>query len=110
MKSRGRSVRPDGISLFGHRYWADELALHVGEKVNVRYSPDEVGRILVFRGRRFLCEAFAEKLYTFNASEAELKAIQARQRAGGADRHEGQGGARGPRRRARPRRAPLRAS
>ena len=51
--------------------------------MSLKYSPDEVGRVLVFHGygfRRFLCEAFAEKLYTFNASTSDLNAIQARQR------------------------------
>lgn len=80
MKAENRTIRPDGIHLGGHRYWADELALHVGERIDARHSPDEVGRILVFRGRQFLCEAFAEKLYTFNASEQDLKAIRTRQK------------------------------
>ena len=80
MKAENRTIRPDGIHFGGHRYWADELALHVGERIDARHSPDEVGRILVFRGRQFLCEAFEEKLYTFNASEQDLKAIRARQK------------------------------
>ncbi|MCH8957861.1 MAG: transposase, partial [Proteobacteria bacterium] len=80
MKAEARTIRPDGIHLSRHRYWADELALYVGERVDVRHSPDEVGRILVFRGRQFLCEAFEEKLYTFNASAQDLKAIRARQK------------------------------
>jgi putative transposase len=80
MKDHRRKVRADGISLNGYRYWADELAAHVGDGVTVSWSPDEIGRILVFHRRQFICEAFCEPLYSFNASEGDLKKIQRRQR------------------------------
>ena len=80
MKVEGRTVHPSGIRLNNYFYWNEKLALHVGERVDVRYSSEEAGRILVFRGTDFLCEATEARLYGFDASAGDLKEIAARQR------------------------------
>ena len=80
MKVEGRTIHTSGITLGGYWYWDECLALHVGERVTVRYSPEEMGRVIVFRSGEFLCEAHERKLYGFDATAEDLKAIQAEQK------------------------------
>lgn len=54
--------RPAGvINLLGNRYWADELPDLVGERVTVRFDPQDLGAPLAVysRDNRLICEAEA---------------------------------------------------
>jgi hypothetical protein len=57
MEERQATVTTQGISLWSRKYWADELAGCVGERLTVRYDRSDVGRLYVFRGHALLCEA-----------------------------------------------------
>jgi hypothetical protein len=44
----------------GQWYWAPELAYHVGEKISIRYNPDDSDSILVYGAatKEYICEAW----------------------------------------------------
>ncbi len=78
-------VYTQGIKLFGRWYWSDDLVLHVGQVVDVRYDPNEIGRLIVFgvtgEGKgRFLCEAINRPAYSMHASREDLKRLAKRKR------------------------------
>ncbi len=89
MKHKPVTVTTQGIKLFGRCYQADELALRVNTKVSVRYSPAEIGRLVVMdpATHAFVCEAVNQPALQMGASEADVKALaaskkRARQAAG----------------------------
>jgi putative transposase len=44
----------------GHRYWAPDLIYHVGERVTLRYNPEDRESILVYSAatKEYICEAW----------------------------------------------------
>ncbi|MCC7546153.1 MAG: transposase [Burkholderiales bacterium] len=52
-----RIVQKKGIALDGAWFIAPELALHVGDAVDVRIDPQDLGRLYVYRDAAFLCIA-----------------------------------------------------
>ena len=70
MRAERRLVRRNGIEMFerGRWYWAEELAGREGTYVEVRWDPRELGRILVYTDRGFLCEAKNLELLGFHAT------------------------------------------
>jgi len=70
MRAERRLVRRNGIEMFerGRWYWAEELAGREGTYVEVRWDPRELGRILVYADRGFLCEAKNRELLGFHAT------------------------------------------
>ena len=54
-------LRPTGeVQLAGNRYWADELVDFMGDKVTVRFDPDDLhAPVSVYDAKdgRFICEA-----------------------------------------------------
>lgn len=63
MKTSGAFVRNIGISRFGQEYMAPELANYIGEKVSIRWNPDDVTSIHVYtkEGKK-ICEAASQEL------------------------------------------------
>jgi hypothetical protein len=71
--------KPDGrIELFDNRFWADALAGHVGERLIVRFDPQELGAgIAVYSlDNRFLCEAERLDDVGFNSVEDAREAAR----------------------------------
>ncbi len=84
MKHKAVTVTVQGVKLFGRCYQAEELALRIQTKVSVRYSPSEIGRLVVLDPvtHTFICEAVNRPAMQMGASEADLKAhAQSKQRA-----------------------------
>ena len=63
MKASGAYVRNIGIVRFGQEYMAPELAPYIGEKVNIKWNPDDVTKIHVYtkEGKK-ICEAASQEL------------------------------------------------
>jgi putative transposase len=77
MKHKPVQVTHQGIKLFNRLYWSDELMLRVGTKVSVRYSPAEIGRLIVLdpATHQFVCEAINEPAMRMGACEADMKRL-----------------------------------
>lgn len=71
-----RTVGKKGIRLDGAWFVAPELALHIGEEVEVRCDPQDLGRIVVrsLDGTRFLCIAEAPERTGMDRREVAAKA------------------------------------
>jgi putative transposase len=86
MRHKPAKVYAQGLKLFGRYYWSDELALHVGHTVDVRYDHNEIGRLVIFGAEgeskgKFLCEAINQMAMSMHASKADLKALMKRKHA-----------------------------
>lgn len=82
MKEQNVLVRNVGIIRAGYEYRADELCDFIGEKVNIRYDPDDMSVLYVFGldGKR-ICEAYSQELLQFGkVSENELNHIKMQNR------------------------------
>jgi len=82
MRAERRLVRRNGIEMFerGRWYWTEELAGREGTNVEVRWDPRELGKILVYTERGFLCAARNQVLLGFHASLEQLQAYKRMQR------------------------------
>lgn len=80
MKHKTVTVTAQGIKLFGFFYWHDALHHALRQQVEVRYDRANIGRLVVFRGQTFLCEAIADKPFAMGLSEAEKQEIQRRRK------------------------------
>jgi putative transposase len=80
MKQDEVKIYQDGIRKFGRLFWADELMPFVQETVTIRWDPNRVGEIVVFRRGMFLCVAKNRELLSMRATESQLKEHAARQR------------------------------
>jgi Mu transposase, C-terminal len=60
-----------GIKLHGRYFWHDDLILHMGHQVEVRFG-DELGRVLVFAGGKFICEALNDPAMQMGATRESL--------------------------------------
>ena len=59
---RSRRVRQDGVHFHKLRYVSLTLAAYVGEEVNIRFDPRDMGEIRVFHQNKFLCRAISAEL------------------------------------------------
>jgi putative transposase len=59
---RSRRVRQDGVHFHKLRYVSLTLAAYVGEEVNIRFDPRDMGEIRVFHRNKFLCRAISAEL------------------------------------------------
>jgi len=73
-----RKVRQDGIHFENLRYQSPVLAAYVGESVEIRYDPRDMGEIRVFYRHGFLCRAISPDLAGETISLKEI--VQARNR------------------------------
>lgn len=66
MKSENVLVRNIGIKKFGQEYSSEELNKYLGQKVSIKYDPDDITRLYVYslEGVK-LCEAYAQELLRF---------------------------------------------
>lgn len=66
MKSEDARVRNTGIERFGYYYNDQDLMAHIGEKVDVKYDPDDVSVIYVYDKKgRPICSAECYELLQF---------------------------------------------
>lgn len=66
MKSDKVRVYNTGISRWGKYYNDQELAVHIGETVTIKWDPDDVSSIYVFdKNGKMICEAACEELLKF---------------------------------------------
>jgi putative transposase len=77
MRQKSVKVYSQGIKFQGRYYWHDELALHVGHSVEVRFGA-ELGRVIVFVAGKFLCEATNDPALTMGATREDLAALHRR--------------------------------
>ena len=61
-ETRSRRVRQDGVHFHKLRYVSLTLAAYVGEEVNIRFDPRDMGEIRIFHRNRFLCRAISAEL------------------------------------------------
>ena len=61
-EARSRRVRKDGVHFHRLRYVSFTLAAYVGEDVNIRFDPRDMGEIRIFHQNRFLCRAISAEL------------------------------------------------
>ncbi len=82
MRAERRMVRRNGIEMFERSrwYWAEELAGREGTAVEVRWDPRELGKILVYTDRGFLCEARNQELLGFHATLEQFERYKRMQR------------------------------
>ncbi len=69
MESENRLVRNIGIQLEGISYRSDELCALIGQVVDVKYDPRDMGTIYVFQKGRQVCEAYAQELLPFGSEK-----------------------------------------
>jgi transposase InsO family protein len=77
MRQKAVKVYHQGLKLHGRHYWHDDLILHMGQTVDVRFG-DELGRVLVFAGGKFLCEALNDPAMRMGATREDLAALHRR--------------------------------
>ncbi len=75
MKEENVPVRNVGIVRRGYEYRADGLCDFIGQKVNIRYDPDDMAKLYVFdlKGKR-ICEAACMELLPFG--QVSEKAVE----------------------------------
>ena len=80
MKQARVHVYNTSIRKFGQEYRSQELALHIGEKVNVRWNPEDMSHLYAYTlGDEWIGEVASQELLAYTgslASEAELKRLQ----------------------------------
>ncbi len=62
MRSENRFVRNTGIQLLGRDYRSDELCDYINSKVDIKYDPEDLGTIYVFKNGRKVCDAYCQEL------------------------------------------------
>ena len=76
-----QGIRAFGSSTHPRYYWDDALALHVGSRVEYRYSPMDLSRIYIYRDSLFLCEALNQDAMKQGLDSARLKDLIRRKRS-----------------------------
>jgi hypothetical protein len=80
MRQRSVKMYSQGIKFQGRYYWHDELALHVGHQVEIRFGA-ELGRIVVFSEDAFLCEALNDPALRMGATRDDLAELHRRKKS-----------------------------
>lgn len=72
----GRTVGKKGLKVEGHEFIAPELEAYVGQRMVLRYDPQDFGKVLVFteRDQRFVCVAECPELTGASRAEYAAKA------------------------------------
>ena len=79
MRQKSVKVYHQGIKLHGRHYWHDDLILHMGHRVEVRFG-EELGRILVFAKGAFVCDALNDPALRMGATHEDLAALERRKK------------------------------
>ena len=77
---RSRRVRQDGVHFHKRRYVSLTLAAYVGEEVNIRFDPRDMGEIRSFRQNKFLCRAISAELAGEEVSLREIIRVRKQRR------------------------------
>ena len=77
---RSRRVRQDGVHFHKLRYVSLTLAAYVGEEVNIRFDPRDMGEIRIFHQNRFLCRAVSAELAGEEVSLREIVRVRNQRR------------------------------
>jgi putative transposase len=75
-----RVVQRQGIRFYRLDYWAHELVDHIGQRVQVRYDPENIREIVIYHDNQFICVATTPQLDGLDINLADWRALQARQR------------------------------
>jgi putative transposase len=75
-----RVVQRQGIRFYRLDYWANELVDHIGQRIQVRYDPENIREIVVYHDNQFVCVATAPQLNGLAINLADWRALQARHR------------------------------
>ena len=62
LKSEHAHVYNTGINRFGKDYRSEELDRYIGEDVDIKYDPNNIGTIYVFFHGKQVCEAYSQEL------------------------------------------------
>ncbi|MCS6290389.1 MAG: DDE-type integrase/transposase/recombinase [Nitrospira sp.] len=83
MKHKPAKVYQDGIRLFGltNRYWHEALIPLQGRTIEIRYDPANIGELVCFVDRNFVCTARQDKAFSMSLTEQERKELVKRRRA-----------------------------
>ncbi len=72
--SEPRVVQRNGIRLFDHWYWNQEISMLQGQKVYARYDQEEIGKVYIFDlNDRYLCQAENKELVVWGASQEDYR-------------------------------------
>ena len=80
MFSTTRKSGRQGIQIHKHFYWDEVLLFILGKKVEVRWDPDDLSQIYVFKDREFVCIAGKRKYLSMKSSQEEIAEQMADQR------------------------------
>lgn len=75
MRSEKVFVYNVGIRKWGYEYRSDTLCDYIGEKVDIKYDPDDVATLYVFRDGKRICEAYNQELLQI-APKVSQKALE----------------------------------
>lgn len=77
LKKEKVQIYKHGIKLMNLTWWADEFQtrLFTGNIVDVRYCPDDVSKIWVYRNDQFICHAYPQEKISAVATEKDLKKV-----------------------------------
>ncbi len=68
------TVQKTGLTVWGQRYWSEELHARLGEKVIVRYDPTDASKVYVFDPEdRWICTADLQRPVPVGITSEELK-------------------------------------
>ena len=70
-KHKPLKVRREGVYFLNHLYWHKKLDDIIQEKVEVRYDPDELGRLHIFYKGLYHCTAENKKLEGFKSGDVK---------------------------------------
>lgn len=77
MRQCSVKIYHQGIKLHGRYYWHDDLILHMGHTVDVRFD-EQLGRMLVFAQNKFVCEALNDPAMRMGATREDLATLHRR--------------------------------
>jgi putative transposase len=80
MRQRSVKVYHQGIKLHDRYFWHDDLILHMGHTVDVRFD-DQLGRVLVFAQNTFVCEALNDPAMRMGATREDLSMLHRKKKA-----------------------------
>lgn len=81
MKHKPAKVYQDGIRIFGMRYWHEALIPLLGRTIEIRYDPANIGALVCFSDRNFLCEARQDQAFSMQLTEQERQELTKRRKA-----------------------------
>jgi len=79
MRQKSLKVTHQGIKLYDRYFWHDDLVLHMGHRVDVRFG-EELGRVLVFANGMFVCDALNDQAMQMGATRESLATLHRRKK------------------------------